>query len=195
MANGNDRIKVRTFWGRDKLLEMSVRPSIDKVALFAGVVTSGKVTTSLTHYLDLATAGRIARQISIGAARKGWSYKEYKGGSNGDGQVVSRVLDMSIGETKKGGLALFVTLSHGPGKRTQTGAVVPDGKPTKSITFAIALSDAQDAFYLLDVVVSNLIQEGHGLPEGDGHKESASSNNHLEDVDDAPVPEEEDLIF
>ena len=194
MANGNGRMKIKTFWGRDKLLEVSVRPGIDKVALFAGVVTSGKVTTSLTHYLDLATAGRIARQISIGAARKGWSYKEYKGGSNGDGQVVSRVLEMSVSETKKGGLALFITLSQGPGKRTQTGAVVPDGKPTESITFAIGLDEAQSAFYILDVVVSDLIKQGHGLPKDSGH--NGGHENDIEDVEDAPAPEEEeDLIF
>ncbi len=193
-GNGNGRVKIKTFWGRDKLLEVSVRPGIDKVAFYAGQLgQDGKVATHMTHYVDLVTAGRVSRQVVN--AFEGWSFKEYKGGVDG-GQVTSRVLEMRVSKTKKGSTALFITLSRGPGKKTETGAVLPAGEPTQKMTVAVPLGDAQDAFYALDAVITGLIQAGHGLPKDKNGNGNAGSVSDVEDIEDAPAPEEEeDLIF
>jgi len=194
MTNGNGRVKIKTFWGRNKLLEISVRTQIDKVAFYAGQLgQDGKVATHMTHYVDLVTAGRIARQIV--SASEGFSFKEYKGGAD-NGQVTSRILEMSVSKTKKGSMALFITLSQGLGKKTETGAVLPAGEPTQKMTVAVPLGDAQDAFYALDAVITGLIQAGHGLPKDKNGNGNAGSASDVEDVEDAPAPEEdEDLIF
>jgi len=198
MANGNGRVKIKTFWGRNKLLEISVRPQIDKVAFYAGQLgQDGKVATHMTHYVDLVTAGRIARQIVSASEGFSFKFKEFKGGAD-NGQVTSRVLEMSVSKTKKlkFSMALFITLSQGPGKKTQTGAVLPAGEPTQKMTVAVPLGDAQDAFYALDAVITGLIQAGHGLPKDKNGNGNAGSASDAEDIEDAPAPEEEeDLVF
>ena len=60
---------------------------------------------------------------ALAVAEPNFTYKEYKGTAQPDGKVTSRVLSV----TSKGD-QVYLELKAGPGKKTPTGAVIPNGK-------------------------------------------------------------------
>lgn len=104
--------------------------------------------TSIDYYLDFedvsllaadAASGRLIKEIEAGTK------KPYMGGSksskNYNGAPESRILSFA-----KSNDTIFINISRGKGKLTETGAIAPDGKPDLKIGVPVSIDKFRSMF-------------------------------------------------
>ncbi|GIV97670.1 MAG: hypothetical protein KatS3mg057_2327 [Herpetosiphonaceae bacterium] len=88
-------------------------------------------------YLTITRCKLLVHQVLNGEARRtGWKTEVF-GGSERDGQVESRVFRLEYDPGADGRFARFpfrLTIATGPGRRTATGGISPDGAPTAQVS-------------------------------------------------------------
>ncbi len=98
-------------------------------------------------YLPITSVKLICHQILTGQARSQTWKKEIFGGSERDGQIESRVfrLEYDTGTGSYAGkFAQFpfrITITTGPGRRTETGGIAPTGEPAVSVSMRLPDDD------------------------------------------------------
>lgn len=120
-----ERKKIYSHMTRTRFLQVEDSLEIGKIRLFAGQYEKGKgMSVNAYHFMDVEDARVVLSDLAWG---KPVTYEEFKGTVNG--QAISRVLKVKSGEGKT-----WVELKNGPGKRTETGAVMPAGEPTSTVS-------------------------------------------------------------
>jgi len=116
------RVRICSHVTQAKFLHIEDSLAIGKLRLFAGTYRKGNgMDVHTHHFMDVDDARVVFNALAI--AEPNFTYKEYKGTAQSGGKVTSRVLSV----TSKGD-QVYLELKAGPGKKTLTGAVTPNGK-------------------------------------------------------------------
>jgi hypothetical protein len=108
--------------------------------------TSNRQTGHATAWLDLADA-RLLTHLAcnrIFVPVTGGKWEKYGGSQRDDGSVESRTVSVEWDEGENGRFARFpyrITIANGPGKKTATGGVSPNGTPTAQLSMRLPESD------------------------------------------------------
>lgn len=111
-------------------------------------------------YLDFSTVARLAIDAASGRLIKKIEeaerqYDVYIGGraKGDDGKPLSRRMFL-----KKSGDKIFINITEGPGKLSDTGAILPAGEPTVKIGVPVTIEDFREMlFYTHDCVNAYLV--------------------------------------
>jgi len=164
----------------------------DKIRLFAGTYARGEGSKeTAAHYLDVDDARVLFADLSWA---KDVDHVDFKGSANADGEIISRVLRVNSQDDK-----VYFNLTQGPGKLTDTGAVLPHWKALrttpKSINVALTRYEARRmALAALEhIQVTRILQALNSttpLPEEHRNNGNSSPQNGQADI-----PAYEDQLF
>lgn len=116
------RVRICSHVTQARFLHVEDSLAIGKLRLFAGTYRKGSgMDVHTHHFMDVDDARVVFNALAM--AEPNFTYKEYKGTAQSGGKVTSRVLSV----TSKGD-QVYLELKAGPGKKTPTGAVTPNGK-------------------------------------------------------------------
>ncbi len=126
---------------RSRWLHAEDAMQIQKLKLYGGEYKAGEgAKAQLAHYLDLPDAWRWMTDLATGTLQG--DYVDFKGFINkATGEVRSRVLKMA--PAKNGSEQVWIQLSEGPGKQTETGAITPAGKPDTQVNVPFTVAQAR----------------------------------------------------
>lgn len=133
------RVRICSHVTQAKFLHVEDSLALSKLRLFAGTYRKGNgmtVNGHAQHFLNVEDARVVFRALAV--AEPNFTYKEYKGTAQPDGKVVSRVLSV----TSKGD-QVYIELKSGPGVKTPTGAVTPNGKAEVEVNVAFKTYEAR----------------------------------------------------
>lgn len=106
-----------------------------KIRLFAGRYQRGQGSQDQAyHFIDADDARVLFNDLAWGKKVKFTDYK----GSNGQ-EVISRVLNVNSTDDGK----VYFQLSSGPGRASNTGAVMPNGPATTKVNVGMTMTDAR----------------------------------------------------
>jgi len=95
-------------------------------------------------YLPITRSKLLVHHVLSGEGRRnGWKMEVF-GGSERDGQIESRVFRLEYDAGADGRFARFpfrLTIAVGPGKRTATSGIAPDGAPTTQVSMRFPEED------------------------------------------------------
>ena len=132
------RIRIYSHIIQSRFLHVEDALAIDKLRLFAGNYRKGHGMNSYAHaYVDIADARIIFAALARG--EQGFRHKEYKGTpARKNRAAISRVLSVVVqGEN------VYMELKSGPGKMTDTGAILPNGRSTVEVNVGFKLYEAR----------------------------------------------------
>jgi hypothetical protein len=164
------RVRIYSHVTQSRFLHIEDTLSIGKVRLFAGTYRKGQGMDACTNaFMDISDARIIFSALARG--EQGFSYKEYKGtppqtrhldraSVSSDLDELSRVVDPLGAGSKPGrrngktavsrvlsitvkGENVYIELKAGPGQITETGAIMPNGKPEVEVNIAFKLYEAR----------------------------------------------------
>jgi hypothetical protein len=137
-ANGQTRVRLYSHVTQSRFLHIEDSLHIGKLRLFAGTYRRNEgMADHCHHFLDIPDARVIFAALAGG--RGEFKHKEYKGTPPINGRsAVSRVLSV----TAKGENA-YIELKSGPGKLTDTGAIMPAGQATTAVNVSFKRYEAQ----------------------------------------------------
>lgn len=130
---------------------------IEKVKLrFAEFETAKDI---IDVYISFEEALRIAQDIKSGRLFKQMQTSQRPvqvtfGGSMKDGQVESRSLTFGMMGEK-----IFINAQKGPGKTTDTGAIIPDGPPTKKVSVGMSADTFKEIFIYTEAGINAYLPE------------------------------------
>ncbi|MBK9055990.1 MAG: hypothetical protein IPL78_35365 [Chloroflexi bacterium] len=131
------RVRICSHVTQAKFLHIEDSLGIGKLRLFAGTYRKGNgMDVHTHHFMDVDDARVVFNALAI--AEPNFTYKEYKGTAQSGGKVTSRVLSV----TSKGD-QVYLELKTGPGKKTPTGAVTPNGKAEVEANVAFKTYEAR----------------------------------------------------
>jgi hypothetical protein len=121
---------------------------IDKIKVeIAGYdPATNRQTGHATAWIDLDDArllSHLVRHQSF-ATVTGGRWEKYGGSQRDDGRLESRTLAVEWDQGENGRFARFpyrITVTNGPGKKTATGGVAPDGAPTSQLSMRLPETD------------------------------------------------------
>lgn len=137
-STNESRVRIYSHLTQSRFLHIEDSLQIGKVRLFAGRYKRKEGMSSHAHFfLDIPDTRVIFRALAIGEV--GFSHKEYKGTPPTNGRfAVSRVLSVTAkGEN------VYIELKTGPGKMTDTGAILPAGQGTTTVNVSFKRYEAQ----------------------------------------------------
>lgn len=105
-------------------------------------------------YLGFEDTLRIVQDIKSGKLFKDMQASQYPlqisfGGSIRDGKVESRQLTFGM-QTDK----VYINAQKGPGKTTSTGAIMPDGAPSKKISVGMPIDSFKGLFLYIEAAIN-----------------------------------------
>ena len=126
----------------------------------------GNENKSISCYIDFSTISRLAADVASGRVFKKMDEDQYhrytisRGGTTqGEHGPISRVMYLG-----RSGDKIFINMSEGPGKLSETGAIMPDGKPTKEVSVGMNIDDFREMIiYTHDCVCAYLGPMVHKL--------------------------------
>ncbi|MCA9924216.1 MAG: hypothetical protein KC421_17690 [Anaerolineales bacterium] len=183
MSSNRDSYRISENMAKTTWLHFEDATGISKLRLFAGQYTPGQGTRlTLNHYVDVKDIRPVLMDLSW---NRPVDFKDFKGTTNDDG-VQSKVLSVN---TKKEENKVYWRLSIGPGKKTKTGAILPDGRSTKSINYVMTIDLARKvALELLEFLQA--VQSVNQYKRVLGHvQESEVQDELFEDMPDPPPAE------
>ncbi len=131
------RVRICSHVTQAKFLHIEDSLGIGKLRLFAGTYRKGNgMDVHTHHFMDVDDARVVFNALAV--AEPNFTYKEYKGTAQPGGNVTSRVLSV----TSKGD-QVYLELKAGPGKKTPTGAVTPNGKAEVEANVAFKMYEAR----------------------------------------------------
>ena len=131
------RVRICSHVTQAKFLHVEDSLALSKLRLFAGTYRKGEGANSHCHHFISVEDARVVFH-ALAVAEPNFTYKEYKGTAQPDGKVVSRVLSI----TSKGD-QVYIELKTGPGTKTPTGAVTPNGKAEVEVNVAFKTYEAR----------------------------------------------------
>ena len=131
------RVRICSHVTQAKFLHVEDSLALSKLRLFAGTYRKGEGANSHCHHFISVEDARVVFH-ALAVAEPNFTYKEYKGTVQPDGKVVSRVLSV----TSKGD-QVYIELKTGPGTKTPTGAVTPNGKAEVEVNVAFKTYEAR----------------------------------------------------
>jgi hypothetical protein len=137
-ANGQTRVRLYSHVTQSRFLHIEDSLHIGKLRLFAGTYRRNEgMADHCHHFLDIPDARVIFAALAGG--RGEFNHKEYKGTPPINGRsAVSRVLSVTAkGEN------VYIELKSGPGKMTDTGAIMPAGQATTAVNVSFKRYEAQ----------------------------------------------------
>jgi hypothetical protein len=137
-AAGSTRVRIYSYLTKSRFLHIEDSLQIGKVRLFGGTYRRNEgMSDHGHHFLDIADTRVIFTVLMSGEAN--FSHKEYKGTAPvKDRAAVSRVLSVTAkGEN------VYIELKSGPGKLTETGAIMPAGQPKTAINIGFKRYEAR----------------------------------------------------
>jgi hypothetical protein len=137
-ANGQTRVRLYSHVTQSRFLHIEDSLQIGKLRFFAGTYKRNQgMADHCHHFLDIPDARVIFAALAAG--RGEFNHKEYKGTPPVNGRsAVSRVFSV----TAKGE-SVYIELKSGPGKLTDTGAILPAGQPTTAVNVSFKRYEAQ----------------------------------------------------
>jgi hypothetical protein len=146
--NGRLSPEIYVYATNKNFLNLYDALRIDKVKLeIAGYdPATNRQTGHATAWLDLDDARLLTHLVShrLFAAVTGGKWEKYGGSQRDDGSIESRVMSVEWDEGENGRFARFpyrLTIANGPGKRTNTGGVSPDGPAGSLMSMRLPESD------------------------------------------------------
>ncbi len=142
------RVRIHTHITQSRFLHVEDALSIGKIRLFAGSYRKGhgiNANGHAHHFINLADARVIFSALAHG--EQSFAHKEYKGtpprtrpeqGRRNGSDAVSRVLSVAIKGDK-----VYIELKTGPGKLTNTGAIMPNGPAKAEVNVGFKLYEAR----------------------------------------------------
>ena len=178
MSSNRDSYRISENMAKTTWLHFEDATGISKLRLFAGQYTPGQGTRlTLNHYVDVKDIRPVLMDLSW---NRPVDFKDFKGTTNDDG-VQSKVLSVN---TKKEENKVYWRLSIGPGKKTKTGAILPDGRSTKSINYVMTIDLARKvALELLEFLQA--VQSVNQYKRVLGHVQESEVQDELFDALDA----------
>ena len=101
------------------------------------------------------------------AAVTGGRWEKYGGSLRDDGKMESRTLAVEWDQGEGGKFARFpyrITVANGPGRKTATGGVSPDGPATSQLSMRLPETDMIKVMLALVTVASGAAASGRGCP-------------------------------
>jgi hypothetical protein len=142
--NGRLSPEIYVYATNKNFLNLYDALRIDKVKIeIAGYDPGSNRQTGLANaWLDLDDARLLSHLICnrLFAGVTGGRWEKYGGSQRDDGHIESRVFSVEWDEGDNGRFSRFpyrVNISNGPGKRTATGGVAPDGTPTAQMSMRL----------------------------------------------------------
>ncbi len=133
-----DIIRPRIFSHLTKTRFLHIEDSLPhgKLRFFIGSFERGK-GASMTAYgfMDVDDARVVLNDMSWG---KAVDFRDYKGGRDGSGAVISRVLTIKTKEQQ-----VWIDLQNGVGEELFEGAVKPQGKPFAEISIPLTVFECR----------------------------------------------------
>ena len=127
-------VEIAKWMNRSRFMLIEEALDTGKIRLFLGEYQRGQgMGANAHHFMDIDDARVVFDDLA-----NGWSleYKEYKGSING--QIVSRILTVKRVEQ-----TYWIEATNGPGRKSETGAVMPAGQPTAQVAVGLPLHDAR----------------------------------------------------
>ncbi len=151
MTTTYDNPRIYEYMTKATWLHAEAATNIGKIRLFAGSYQRGQGAKQNTAcFLDIADARVLFSDLSWGKRVK---FVDYKGSTSGN--VISRVLRIN---TDKTGDKIYFELSSGPGRASDTGAVMPAGDPTVKINVGMTINDARKlAYAVLEYLLAHAV--------------------------------------
>lgn len=108
---------------------------------------SYKSKDSINIYLDFPLISRLAADVTTGRlfkkieADQYHKYNVHMGGTakGPDGKPISRRMDLGMSGEK-----IFINMSEGPGKLSDTGVIMPDGQSTTKVSVPMSIDDFRE---------------------------------------------------
>ena len=105
---------------------------------------------SIDIYLSFEDALRITQDIKSGKFFKDLQNSQYpiylsRGGTVKDGQAISRAITAGMKADK-----VYLNAQLGPGKVIDTGAILPDGQPTKKVSVGMSVDHLKGLFLYME---------------------------------------------
>jgi hypothetical protein len=137
-----DRPRIFSHLTRTRFLHIEDSLERGKLRFFIGSFEKGKGSSSTAYaFLDVEDARVIFSDMAWG---KPVEFNDFKGGRDGSGVLISRVLKI---DTKAGmpreAAAVWVEVQNGPGQELGEGAVKPDGLPSSVISIPLKVFEAR----------------------------------------------------
>ena len=131
-----ERTVIFSYFTKSAFLNVEDSLEIGKLRLFLGKYKRGDgMQVGTYHFLDVDAARPLLMDLSWARVVK---FIDYKGGSNGSGNIISRVLSVKSQDD-----SVWFEVKNGPGKKSQTGAVMPAGDATSDVSIPLKVDDAR----------------------------------------------------
>jgi hypothetical protein len=131
-----DRIRIFSHIKRTRFLHIEDSLVNEKLRFFIGSFERGQGANSTAYaFLDVQDARVVLSDLSWG---KPVDFIDFKGGKDGHGEVISRVLKI-----QRSGDKVWIELQNGAGEELYGGAVKPVGKPTAEISVPLTVFEGR----------------------------------------------------
>jgi hypothetical protein len=118
-----ERRRIFSHLTKTRFLHIEDSLALGKLRFFAGSYEQGKGSNSTAYaFMDLLDARVVLSDLSWG---KAVSFKDFKGGRNGNGNAISRVLKIQTKDER-----VWIELQNGPGE-ISAGVIKPHGPMTE----------------------------------------------------------------
>jgi len=171
MNTPTDRPRIFSHLTRTRFLHIEDSLERGKLRFFIGSFEKGKGARSTAYaFLDVEDARVIFSDMAWG---KPVEFNDFKGGRDGSGVLISRVLKIDSGTgMPRQASAVWVEVQNGPGQELGEGAVKPDGLPSAVISIPLTIFEARKmAFaalaYMQAWEVARLVRRPGPLQEQD----------------------------
>jgi hypothetical protein len=136
MVTPTDRIRIFSHITQTRFLHIEDSLVNEKLRFFIGSFARGQGMNSNAYaFLDVAAARVVMSDLSWG---KPIDFIDFKGGKDGAGNVISRVLKIHRKEDR-----VWIDLRNGVGQELTGGAIKPVGRPTAEISIPLTVFEAR----------------------------------------------------
>lgn len=127
-----------------------------------------------------AASGRIFKKLEAGQKDSYTFMKGSKSSKNYDGAPESRILSIGLSTKSNGDKTVFVNMSRGKGKCTETGAITPAGEPDVKIGVPMSVDKFRSLLIIADKWVTAYIAGNVNQLVGEAQKErdAYAQKNH-----------------
>lgn len=136
MATPTDRIRIFSHITKTRFLHIEDSLAHEKLRFFIGSFERGQGANATAHaFLDVADARVVFADLSWG---KPIHFVDFKGGRDGHGDVISRMLKVHQRDNK-----VWIELHNGVGEEFPEGAIKPVGIPSAEISIPFTIRESR----------------------------------------------------
>lgn len=136
MSTPVERPRIFSHLTRTRFLHIEDALERGKLRFFIGTFERGQgAGTTAYAFLDVNDARVILSDLAWG---KAVDFSDFKGGKDGSGVIISRVLKIHARDNQ-----IWIQVANGPGWAEANGAVKPNGKPSAEISIPLTLFEGR----------------------------------------------------